>query len=177
MIRYSLILMSVCLCAALVLGTVNKITEPKIEAQMQTEEAAALEELFPDAEKFEKALSGEEEYYKAISSEEVIGYIITVIAKGYASDIDMRVGITKEGNIKAIKIISQQETPGLGARISEINQGEEKPWFLAQFEGRKPEELNLKNIDAITAATITSEAVIETVKLKAGEFLSKVINE
>ncbi|MFC1703949.1 FMN-binding protein [Candidatus Omnitrophota bacterium] len=174
MIRYSFILMCVCICAALVLSVTNKFTEPRIEAQVLEEEMLALQEIFSDADDFQKAEIEGQEYYQAIAKGELIGYIITVVAKGYAADIDMRVGVSLDGAIQGIKVLSQSETPGLGARVTEIKQGEEKPWFLCQFKGKNPDSLSLETIDAITAATITSEAVIDAVKTEVGEFLTKV---
>ncbi|MFH1655082.1 MAG: RnfABCDGE type electron transport complex subunit G [Candidatus Omnitrophota bacterium] len=174
MIRFGLILMTICLCAALVLSATNKLTQAKIEAQVASEETGALKEIFPEADDFKKDPCDCKRYYQVELKDELIGYVVKVKAKGYASDIDMLVGVDLKGKIKAIKVISQNETPGLGAKIVEVKPGEDKPWFLRQFEGKKARDLSLENIDAITAATITSEAVINGVKKQVSEFLSKI---
>jgi Predicted NADH:ubiquinone oxidoreductase, subunit RnfG len=85
----------------------------------------------------------------------------------------MLVGFDFKGEIKGIKILSQEETPGLGAKIDEIKFGEKKPWFLQQFEGRLAGELDLRDIQAITGATISSKAVLEGVKNSVSDFLEK----
>jgi len=64
-------------------------------------------------------------------------------------------------SVKGFFILDQNETPGLGARISE-------PWFRLQIRGKRapvrlvPERTRSDDphaIDAITGATITSAAV------------------
>ena len=86
----------------------------------------------------------------------------------------MLVGIDLKGKIVGINVTSQNETPGLGARVTETKPGEDRSWFLKQFEGKSASSLSLNNIDAITAATITSEAVINGVREQVTEFLSKI---
>jgi Na+-translocating ferredoxin:NAD+ oxidoreductase RnfG subunit len=96
-----------------------------------------------------------------------IGYVIEA-AKGYRN-INMLVGL--ECEIK-IKILTHSETR-LG-KVNEIRYGEKQPWFLKQFEGKSTSDLELKDIEAITAATISSKAVLDGVKKSVEEFLVKV---
>ncbi|MDX9867503.1 MAG: FMN-binding protein [Kiritimatiellia bacterium] len=65
------------------------------------------------------------------------------------------------GAFRQLRILDQNETPGLGARITE-------PWFLAQPDGRRgpfrlvPEgtrSARPDELDAITGATVTSAAI------------------
>jgi len=87
-------------------------------------------------------------------------YVREITGPGLWGPITVMVGF--EENLKTlsgVSIVSQNETPGLGARI-------EEPWFTAQFAGKQgpfriveegtsdaPDE-----VDAITGATRTSEA-------------------
>jgi len=172
MIRYGIILLLICFCASMVLSITYKFTRSRIEAQAITEEKSALDDIFPEASDFgEEKLAGEA-YYVARKDNKVLGYIIKAKAKGYASTINMLVGFDVKGVIKGIKILSQEETPGLGAKINEVRYGEHKPWFLKQFEGRKAQELDLKNIEAVTGATISSKAMLDGVKKAVSEFIS-----
>ncbi len=174
MLRYGIILLVICFCASLVLSATYKVTHARIEAQAVTEEKDALDEVFPEATNFEdKSLDGET-FYLAKKDNQNLGYIIRVKTKGYSGLISMLVGFDSEGEIKGINILSQEETPGLGAKISEIRSGEKKPWFLQQFEGKKARQLDLNNIQAITAATISSKAVLEGVKKAVMDFLLKI---
>jgi len=174
MIRYGFILLTICLCASLVLSVTYKITQARIGEQLTAGEKSALKEVFADATAFEdKNLDGET-YYVAKKDGQEIGYVIKTEAKGYSSTIVMLVGFDKTGEIEGLEVLSQQETPGLGAKMVEVKPGEEKPWFLQQFEGKKTGDLNLQTIHAITAATISSKAVVESVKKSVEEFLAKV---
>jgi electron transport complex protein RnfG len=83
--------------------------------------------------------------------------------KGYNGNIDVMVGVdTSFNQVQAVEILKQQETPGLGANCT----GEK---FRGQFNGRNVDTTNWRvtkdggDLDAITAATITSRAAAEAV--------------
>ena len=73
------------------------------------------------------------------------------------------VGVNAAGEIQGVEILKQLETPGLGARITE-------PGFRQGFAGRNIADTDWRvrkdggDIDQITAATISSRAVVEAVK-------------
>jgi len=163
MVRYGFILALICVVAAGLLATANSFTRPKIIAQMEKEEQSALREVMPGAVKFEAVKEGSEEilYYKALDSQDKqIGIVFKAINKGYSSNIITLAGIFNDAKISAIKVISQNETPGLGVRITEKN-------FTDQFKSKDSREL--AGVEAIAGATISSRAVIDSVKKKAGE--------
>ncbi len=97
-------------------------------------------------------------YYTAESSEGK-RYILPMQGPGLWGTIAIMVGLEEDlTTFSGLAIVSQNETPGLGARI-------EEPWFTAQFEGKKS-PFTLVNegtaekpneVDAITGATRTSE--------------------
>lgn len=127
-------------------------------------------------------------YYTAYAEEgstEVLGYSFIAYGKGYSSTLVTMVGVDASYAVTGIRIISQQETPGLGTKVQEIaskntlwqvlsgNAVEEigaRPWFQVQFEGRGVDGLHVvKNraedgILAVTGATISSEAVTGSVR-------------
>jgi len=72
-------------------------------------------------------------------------------------------GMDVQGKITAIKVLSQNETPGLGSQVSGLS-------FTSRFSGKSIPDL--ENIQAITGATISSGAVIDSVKKKAEEIRS-----
>jgi electron transport complex protein RnfG len=157
-----------------VLSVTYKFTHSRIEAQAITEEKAALDGVYPEASDFGEEKIGDETYYVAKKDNKLIGYIIRAKNRGYASTITMLVSFDPKGEIKGIKILTQEETPGLGAKINEVRYGEKKPWFLQQFEGKRAQELDLKNIQAITGATISSKAVLDGVKKSVTDFLTQI---
>lgn len=174
MIRYGLILLSICLAASLVLSVTYKITQSRIEAQMIREERNSLAGVFPQATEFEDKTLDAENYYVAKKDGNKIGYVIKAMTKGYGGPITMLVGFDASGEIKGIKILSHTETPGLGAKINELRYGEDAPWFLKQFRGKRAQDVELKDIQAITAATISSKAIVDGVKKSVTDFLARI---
>jgi len=160
MVRYGLVLAIICIVAAGLLAGVNSLTKGKILQQAQAEEEASLKEVMPAGASFEAIKSDSEIlYYKAYDeSKNFIGIAFKTSGKGYSSIIETMVGMLKDGTITAIKVLSHNETPGLGARVSE-------PGFTGQFTNKK----DLSKVEAITGATISSKAVIDSVHKKAEE--------
>ena len=151
----------------LVLGLVQWSTADAIRAAQDKERAQALMGVMPDAESFrplalasgaDPAVLGIEE---GVKGTETVGHCITVSSKGYGGPIDIVVGLTREGSVRAIRILNQSETPGLGAKASE-------PSFSGQFADRNSLPLAVvkqpaaepNEIQAISGATITSTAVV-----------------
>jgi electron transport complex protein RnfG len=168
MVRYGLVLAIICIVAAGLLAGVNSLTKDKILQQAQAEEEASLKEVMPAGASFEAIKSDNDTlYYKVYDeSKNFIGIAFKASGKGYSSIIETMVGMLKDGTITAIKILSQNETPGLGARVSE-------PGFTSQFTRKK----DLIEVEAITGATISSKAVIDSVQKKAEELKELIKNE
>lgn len=179
--------------AALVLGWAHKITLDPIKQQNIKTNNEAMKEVLPSAESFQKIASktpeaGEKmdldlkadsavsEVNKAVKGSDTIGYTVKISTKGYGGLIEMVVGISKEGKVEGIKILSHSETPGLGAKAPE-------PEFSGQFKG-KPTDKPLQivktapsgdnQIQAITGSTITSTAVTKGVNEAVDFFKSEL---
>jgi electron transport complex protein RnfG len=158
----------------------------KVIAQWQrTDLEAALSELFSEADEF-KAISGsnlksgdpavtieEDGAFAAYKNGEVIGAIIRTSRASYNGAIKVLVGIGTDGKISAIKILEDNDTPGLGANAVSVNYYVDRArgiHFYDQFVGKPVSDPFVPKSDviAITAATITSRAVASSVKA-AGE--------
>jgi electron transport complex protein RnfG len=165
MARYGFILSVICIIAAGLLAGVNSLTKKRIIAQAQAEEDMALKEVLPGAEKFETVMKDAETlYYKGTDKEgRPLGVAFKASGKGYSSVIETLVGMDTRGKITAIKVLSQNETPGLGMRVIEDN-------FTGQFANKDRQELS--GVQAITGATISSRAVIDSVEKRAQEIQS-----
>lgn len=161
-IRYGFTLALICIVASASLAIVNSFTKARILAQSQTEEESSLKEVFPPAANFEAVKSGNEViYYKAFDKDgKFIGAAFKASGKGYSGTIETMAGLTQEGRITAIKVVNQNETPGLGSQVAE-------PAFSNRFSNKDLQNLN--QVQAITGATISSRAVIDSVKKKAEE--------
>lgn len=168
-LHYALVLGIICSIATGLLASVNNFTAAQVLAQGQKELEDGLKEVMPQADKFE-AIKEKEEiiYYKAIDKNgKTIGSAFKASAKGYSSDIETLVGMFSNGTINTIKVINQNETPGLGTRIQEIDEAKGKtPWFQAQFNNKTIADLD-SSIQTITGATISSTAVLDSVKTKS----------
>ena len=83
--------------------------------------------------------------------------------KGFRGRFDFIGGCLLDGTINGYKIIEQNDTPGLGTKVSENK-------FSEQFKGMNPGSGSFKvrqdggEIDAVTSATISSRAVIDAIK-------------
>lgn len=161
--RYGFILGVICVLTAGLLAFINALTQPKIIAQALERERRTLLEVLPQAERFDpvKSSNGEILYYKAYDKDNnLAGFAFKALGKGYSSVIETILGLGRDGKISAIKVLSQNETPGLGNRISGAA-------FTAQFKSKN--SLDIVQVQAIAGATISSKAVIESVKAKLKE--------
>ena len=168
--RYGFILGAVCFISATMLAVTNAITEPKIKLQKEEEESAAPKEVMPEAVSF-KAQSdgGKVSYYSVYDEKNILkGFVLKSAGTGYSSNIEVLTGLTTGLMITSIKILSQSETPGLGTRIM-------SPVFKEQFRGKGPDDLG--EVDAITGATISSSAVINSIKGKIAELKERLLEE
>lgn len=84
---------------------------------------------------------------------------------GFSGLIKIMVGFDKEGNILNYTVLSHKETPGLGSKMND--------WFregTGNINGKNPGQNNLTvskdkgEIDAITAATISSRAFLDGIQ-------------
>lgn len=170
MVRYGFTLGLICVVASGLLAGVNSLTKARITQQAKAEEEESLREVLPQAARFAAVESQDTViYYKAYDKEgRFIGVAFRAAGKGYSSTIETMVGLNKKGVITAIKILSQNETPGLGSRVAEES-------FTRQFKDKNLAEV--ANVEAITGATISSKAVIDSVKEKAQEILGRMQDE
>lgn len=194
--KLSFILAIVTLLAAYILGEIYSVTKPQIEIQKKAKTNEALKIVLPDAkvivpieEKVPvKDSKGNILYekkevlyyigYADADSSQIAGYAFKAYGKGYSSTIEIMVGIDPGGKIKKIKIISQKETPGLGARCVESQPFDGKHWSTQQFNGKTVNDLKVNKdggpIISITGATITSRAVTNGIRQKLQELLPKL---
>lgn len=93
--------------------------------------------------------------------------------KGYGGYMELVVGFLMDGTISGYYIITHNETAGLGDRVVEQE-------FMDQFKWFNPEQQSFKvkkdggDIDAVTGATISSRAVIDSIQ-KAHDAYKKFI--
>jgi len=107
--------------------------------------------------------------YRARLADNPIAVIFTTHAlDGYNGIIKILVGIYENGSLAGARIISHQETPGLGDGIDE-----NKSHWIYSFDGKSLEQTSTKDwqvkknggvFDQFTGATITPRAVINAIQ-------------
>lgn len=166
-----LTLMMVTGVAALALGGVYNLTKEPIAAAKKARLEQAIGIVVPEftsIEEKEVLPEGSKDpvtFYVAKSGEEIVGTAIRTYSDlSFTQRIWIMVGFLPEGSIHNTAVLEHKETPGLGDKM-DISKS---PWS-AQFRDKKPEEFKLMvtkdggDVDAITAATITSRAFCDAV--------------
>lgn len=177
MMKNTGIMLVITLVAGLVLGFVYQITKDPIEEQNAKKKQEACQEVFQDAASFEAveireadASLWETEGYGQETIDEVmsaldasgslLGYVITVTTKeGYGGDIQFAVGVRMDGTVNGISILDISETAGLGMRAEEVLKPQFADKQVEKFEYTKSGATSENQIDAISGATITTNAV------------------
>lgn len=107
--------------------------------------------------------------YRARRRGQPVAVVLTPVAPGgYSGPIRLLVGITADGSISGVRVVSHRETPGLGDKI----EVERDDWIL-DFDGRSlgqppPQRWTVRRdggeFDQFTGATITARAVVSAVR-------------
>lgn len=198
-LKFPIVLIIVAGISAIALAGLQLVTKPaKAKIQQQITQQA-LKVVMPEAASFEEKsaeLNGEKFKYRLAktSNGDVLGYIAEGSAEGYSSKLRVMVGVTKEFEINAIKVLYQKETPGLGDKVEEVlskktwgtiitgtspNEIGLRPWFQIQFDDKKTPVKLIKHggmIQGITGATISSHAVCKAVNDAVAD-LKKVLGK
>ncbi len=182
MLRDAAILFAITVIAGAVLGFVYEVTKEPIAEQEARARQEACQEVFADAASFE-TLSGSEDSsvtglaengYDKVSVDEVmeakssageaLGYVIILTSHdGYNGDIQFSMGLRKDGTLNGISLLAISETPGLGMRAEEVLKPQFAEKQVAGFSYTKSGAVSDDQVDAISGATITTNAVVESV--------------
>ena len=169
-------LFAICIVCSGLLAGVYALTKAPIDAAAKAKNEAAIKEVLPDSavtieEERTVDFEGASYAYNLAYDEQgnTVGCAIKVAPVGFGGPIVIKVGFDVNGVIWNTKVLSQAETPGLGAKCVE-------PAFSAQFKGRDPAQKDLAvkkdggDVDAITASTITSRAYADGLLLATKVF-------
>lgn len=179
MMKDAAILFAITLIAGLLLGVVYEVTKEPIALQEAKRKNEACKEVFQDAVNFEalelsmpetpgtseKAAAIINEVSAAVAEDgTVLGYVLDITThEGYNGDIQFTMGIRLDGTVNGISLLSIAETPGLGMKAEEVL----KPQFagknVGMFSYTKTGAVTSDQIDAISGATITTNALVNGV--------------
>jgi electron transport complex protein RnfG len=162
LIKVSLFLAAVCFISSATLAFTYTKTLPIVKQNEVKKYKESLTKVIPGSSSFEdRTIKSSNKSYKISvgkdKSGKTLGFATIVSPVGYAGPIDIMVGISSDGKVNGIIIQNMSETPGLGTKAK-------TPKFKNQFIGLTVKSMpKVKkdggNIDAITAATISSRAV------------------
>ncbi len=162
----------IALGAAACLGFVYEYTKKPIELSNLNKKLNAIKLVVPEFNNNPNAdmyrlPTGEGDsldVYPAKKDSIIVGYAVNTYTKnGFSGNISVMAGFKPDGSISNITVLEHKETPGLGTKMTE-------PKFKDQFIGKNPSEFALKvkkdggQIDAITAATISSRAFCDALQ-------------
>lgn len=150
----------ICAIAATALGFVNNLTEPRIREfkAKQLEEAlsAVVVKGRAGEEMPVEGVPGVLSYYPIQEGSGTLGYILKLIGAGYGGDMVLLASYDTKGVIQAVRLMENQETPGLGKEA-------EKGHYMEKFIGTggnnpipvRKSQLTQEQADSITGASIT----------------------
>lgn len=186
-IKNTIILTLITVIAGLGLGLVYEVTKDPIAAAQEEAKKEAWQAVFPDASlddfvaaEVDQAVAeqvvadlGVQATVDEVCTVGDLGYVVTTTDKeGYGGDIQITVGITTDGTVSGVSILSISETAGLGMKATE-------PAFYEQYQGKQTESFyvskdggNGEPIDALSGATITSRAVTGAVNTALAYYLN-----
>ncbi len=162
-----IVLTLVCLIITAAVAGVNLLTRDKIAEIDRATAEATMAELIKDAEFEGVALENAacSEIFKASKDGDIKGYVFTSSAFGYGGQVRVMTAIGIDGKIIGVRVLAcNDETPGLG-------QNAKKEKFTSQFSGLGSEN-EVKSVDALASATITTNAVKKSINAAITDFNS-----
>lgn len=158
---FVLVLFIISLLSASLIAAVFVLTKPKI-ANIKKQILLDSAKLVMPAGNLKISYDENTKVFTAIDKDNtsIAKAFITETHKGYSGLISILMGVDNTCKITGFKIMESKETPGLGTKATQAK-------FKNQFKGKTIKNFNFKvkkdggDVDAITAATITSRAVTE----------------
>ena len=156
------VLFSICLVTALLLGLTNEVTAPFIAANDEKTVQEARASVLPADEytNVTDQYAGGDATVDTVYQAGDAGYVVQVSpATSFAGGLTIMVGVDSSYACTGISVVATAETSGLGSNAS-------RPSFADQFIGQTGVVQVTKDggtINAITGATITSRGVCEAV--------------
>jgi electron transport complex protein RnfG len=160
-----IVLTVITIIAAACLGAMNNATTEPIAASKKSKQEAAIKAVLPEFTSVdEAAIVNDQKVFRAYDANgELVGIAVETKELGFGGDVTTMVGFDTNGSIVDYSLLAHAETPGLGSKLVD--------WFKVKSDirGANSENIPLKvskdggNYDAITAATISSRAFLNSI--------------
>ncbi len=171
--KMTLTLVTIAVLSAFVLAKVDGLTREPIQKAKDARELQAIAEVVgefdnnPFAEKMTIYTPDKKDklvFYPARKDGKITSFAVKTFSNnGFGGRMELIAGFYINGAVKNFKVTDHKETPGLGTKVSEDA-------FRSQFDGFNPKRRIFKvrqdggEIDAVTAATISSRAVVDAIQ-------------
>lgn len=185
LIKNTFIMLIITIVAGGILGFVYDNTKDVIAAQEAQKTVSAYKTVFDTADSFDELEFSSDNSLRAMfaengygsedidgivaakdSSGNILGYILLITThEGYGGDISFTMGVSNDGTLNGISILSISETAGLGMEAEKVLVPQFKNKKSRQFLYTKTGATTEDEIDAISGATITTNAITNGVNL------------
>ena len=161
--RITGILLAICLIVSLLLGVVNQITKPRIDAIQAEKIRAAMAQVLEADEylpiQLQKDLKGIQSVSEARTNGGTLGYVVQVTASGSQGEIQMMVGVDVDNRVTGVSVIKHSETPNIGTKVVADQSVLDRFIGMDHAKGEITVNSGSNRFDGISGATVSSKGV------------------
>ena len=181
------VLAGICLVASACVGAVNMITEKPIELSKKNATEKAVSDVLSgidfdeitEADSLLKKDALSVIVYRAKKGNEVAAYAVkapSLTKDGFNGKVTLMVGYTLDGVVNNVAVVEQNETPGLGTKMTEPNNSlycsvVGKNTLEQRQNGTLTVTKDGGEVEALTAATISSRAYVNAMEAANAGFI------
>ena len=162
-LRITGVLLVICLITALLLGIVNAVTNPRIDAIQAEKVRAAMSQVLEADEylpiRLQKDLRGVQSVSEARAGGGTLGYVVQVTANGSQGEIQMMVGVDVENRVTGVSVIKHSETPNIGTKVVADQSVLDRFIGMDHAKGEITVNSGSNRFDGISGATVSSKSV------------------
>ena len=170
MIRLVFVLTVICAVSSALLAAVFNMTKEPIAAALEQRTLQAATLVMPAGLPVpEKVVVGASTFFVSRQDGKVAAVAVEGRSKnGYSGDLALMVGLSKaDSTLVGYEVVLSTETPGLGSKI--ISDAFRKPLLGRALDGNWVVKKDGGEVDAVTAATISSRAALDCIRDAIGK--------
>lgn len=154
-------LTGICLVVALLLGIVNYVTKPLIDASQKAKQDAAMAQVLAadSYEKLEFTTANVTALYKAVAGGAQVGWVAETSTSGSQGAIQMMVGVDIDSRVTGVSIVKHSETPNIGTKVVADQSVLDRFIGMDHAHGEITVNSGTNRFDGISGATASSKGV------------------
>ena len=162
-LRITGVLLVICLITALLLGAVNAVNKPRIDA-LQPEKIHAAMSLVLQADEYlpiqlQKDLRDVQSVSEARTGGRTLGYVVQVTSNGSQGEMQMMVGVDVDNRVTGVSVIKHSETPNIGTKVVADQSVLDRFIGMDHAHGEITVNSGTNRFDGISGATASSKGV------------------